>query len=117
MGMSLGPVIADIFMVELERNILPKLSQYMTSWKRYVDDTISYVKVDCIENVLNTLNSFHANISFTYEQECDGMISLLDVSIMSKNYTIETTVIVNKLIMTSIYIGSLSHQRRGNTLF
>ena len=104
-------------MVELERNILPKLSQYMTSWKRYVDDTISYVKVDCIENVLNTLNSFHANISFTYGQDCDGMISLLDVSIMSKNYTIETTVIVNKLIMTSIDIGSLSHQRRGNTLF
>ena len=92
MGTSLGPVIADIFMVELERNILPKLSQYMASLKRYVADTILYVKVDCIENVLNTLNSFHANISFTYEQECDGMISLLDILIMSKNYSIETTV-------------------------
>ena len=92
MGTSLGPFIADIFMVELERNILPKLSQYMTSWKRYVDDTISYVKVDCIENVVNTSNSFHANISFTNEQECDGIISLLDILIMRKNYTIETTV-------------------------
>ena len=69
MGSPLGPVIAGIFMVELERNLLPTLSQYMTSWKRYVDDTISYVKVDCIENVLNTWNSFHSfheNISFTY---------------------------------------------------
>ena len=58
MGSTLGPVIAGIFMVELERNLLPTLSQYMTSFKRYVDETISYVKADCIENVLNTLNSF-----------------------------------------------------------
>ena len=35
MGLPLGPVIAGIFMVELERNLLPNLSQYMTSWKRY----------------------------------------------------------------------------------
>ena len=42
------------------------LSQYMTSWKRYVDDTISYVKVDCIEHVLTTWTSFNANIFFTY---------------------------------------------------
>ena len=54
MGLPLGPVIAGIFMVELERNLLPTLSQYMTSWKRYVDDTISYVKVDCIENLLKS---------------------------------------------------------------
>ena len=51
-----------------------------------------YVKVDCIENVVNILKSFHANISFTCERECDGMISFLDVLIMRKNNTIETTV-------------------------
>ena len=79
MGSLLGPVIAGIFMVELERNLLPTLSQYMTSCKRYADDTISYVKVDYIENLLNTLISLHANISLTYEQECYGMISFLDV--------------------------------------
>ena len=62
------------------------------NWKRYVGDTISYVKVDCIENIQKTLNYFHANISFTYEQECDSMISFLDVLIMRKNNTIETTV-------------------------
>ena len=55
-------------------------------------EIILYVKIDCIENILNILNSFHANISFTYEQECDGMISFLDVLIMRKNNTIETTV-------------------------
>ena len=43
MGSPLGLVIAGIFMVELGRNLLQTLSQYLTSWKRYVDDTISYV--------------------------------------------------------------------------
>ena len=37
----LRPAVAGIFMVELERNLQHTLSQYMTSWKRYVDDIIS----------------------------------------------------------------------------
>ena len=36
MGSPLGPVIAGIFMVELEKSLLPKLSSYMTNWKHYV---------------------------------------------------------------------------------
>ena len=103
MGSPLGPVIAAIFMVELERNLLPTLSQYMISWKQYVDDTNSFVKVDFIEHVLNALNSFHANITFTYEQECYGMISFLDVLIMRKNNTIETTV-YHKQTHNDIYL-------------
>ena len=79
-------------MVELERNLLPTLSQYMASWKRYVDDTILYVKVGCIEHVLNALNSSHANISFIYDQKCHDMISFLGVLIIRKNNTTETTV-------------------------
>ena len=46
MDSPLGPAIAGIFMVELEKNLIPTLSQHMKSWKRYVDDTISNAKVD-----------------------------------------------------------------------
>ena len=75
-----------------------------------------YVKVDCIENVVNILNSFHANISFTCERECDGMISFLDVLIMRKNNTIETTV-YRKQTRNDIYLHwDLSHQKRGNAV-
>ena len=52
-GSPLGTVVEGIFVVELERNVLPTLSQYMTSWKPYVDDTILYVKVGCIKHILN----------------------------------------------------------------
>ena len=71
-------------MVEFERKVLPTLSQYKTSWKRNVDHTISYWKFNCIEHVFNALNSFHVNISFTYDQELDGMISFLDVLVNKK---------------------------------
>ena len=92
MDTPLGPVIAGIFMVELEKNLIPTLSQHMKSWKRYVDDTISYTKVDCIEHVLNALNSFHENVFSSHEKECCGLISFLDILIMRKKNTIATTV-------------------------
>ena len=69
MRSPLDTVIAGIFMVELEKGLLPKLSSYMTSWRSYVDDTIAYVKPDAIDHVLSILNSLCENISFTYEQE------------------------------------------------
>ena len=40
-GSPLGPVLADIFMIELEKAILPELTEFIKHWKRYVDDTIS----------------------------------------------------------------------------
>ena len=52
MGSPLGPVLAGIFMVELERTVLPTLSEYMSPWKRYVDDTITFIKEESIQHVL-----------------------------------------------------------------
>ena len=43
------------------------------------------------------------NISFTYKQECDGLISFLDVLIMRNNSTIETTV-YRKQVHNEIYV-------------
>ena len=68
------------------------LSSYMTSWKRYVDDTIAYVKTDAIDHVLSILNSFQENIWFTYEQEINGKISFLDILILRNGNSFETTV-------------------------
>ena len=64
-GFPLGPVIAGIFMVELERTLLPRLTEYMTRWKRYVNDTIATIKLTSIDHVLMILNTFHKNIKFT----------------------------------------------------
>ena len=92
MGSSLGPIIAGIFMVELEKRLLPKLSSHMTSWKRYVDDTTATVKPDVTDHVLPIFNSFHENIPFAYEQEINGKISFLDILILRNGNRFEITV-------------------------
>ena len=92
MGSPLGPVIAAIFMVELERSLLPKLSSYRTSWKRYVDDTIAYVKPDAIDHDLSVIYLFYGNMSFTYEQEINGKIFFLDILIWRNVNSFEITV-------------------------
>ena len=65
MGSPLPPVLAGIFMVELERAVIPKLSQHLQFWKRYVDDTIYFVRNGYQEFVLSRLNSFHNSIQVT----------------------------------------------------
>ena len=70
-GSPLGPILAGIFMVELERTVFPTLRGHMSPWKRYVNDTISNIKEESIEHVLSTLNGYHDNIEFTYEIEND----------------------------------------------
>ena len=92
MGSPLGPVIAGIFMVELARTLLPRLIEYMTPWKRYVDDTIATIKLTSIDYVLRILNIFYKDIKFTYELEINNKSSFSDVLLIRKNDTLETTI-------------------------
>ena len=89
MGSPLWPVIAGIFMVELERTLLPRLIEYMTPWKQYVDDTIAAIKITSIDHVLKILSTFHKNIKFTYELEVNNKISFSDVLLIRKNDTLK----------------------------
>ena len=43
MGSPLGPMLPGIFTVHLERTLIPKLAKFMKPWKRYADDTITYI--------------------------------------------------------------------------
>ena len=58
MGSRLGPVLADIFMIEFENWLLPNLVKYITFWKQYVDDTICFVKIGTIKFIISVFNSF-----------------------------------------------------------
>ena len=103
MGSPLSLVLANIFMVELEQNIIPKLSKDISLWKRYVDDTICFVNSSRISHVLESLNSFHSNIKFTAEIEKGSKIAFLDILICYKDL-INTTV-YRKKTNTDLYIN------------
>ena len=92
MGSPLGPVIIGIFMAQLERTLLPRLTECMTPWKRYVNDTIGTIKLTSINHVLMMLNTFQKNMKFTYELEINNKISFLDVLQIKKKCTLETTI-------------------------
>ena len=90
-------------MVELERTILPTLREHISPWKKYVDDTISYIKEESIEDVLSKSNGYHDNIKWTYEIEKDGKLPLLHVFVIRKDYKVETT-IYRKSTNNDIYL-------------
>ena len=96
MGSPLGPVLANIFVEELERNIIPTLSNDISLWKRCVDETICFIKLTSINNsinkILEALNSYHINIKFTIEIETENKILVLDVLLIRNNRLISTEV-------------------------
>ena len=64
MGASLGPVLANIIMTEMERCVVDKLieSGKIKFYARYVDDTLLLVKPEDIEDILQQFNNFHRNL-------------------------------------------------------
>ena len=92
MASLLGLVLADIVMIELENSLLPKLTKYITFWKRYVDDTIYFVTKGTTEFIISVLNSFNKNIQFTFEKENNETITFSDILISRKRNDIITTV-------------------------
>ena len=78
-------------MVHFETTLVPGLEKLMKPWKRYLDDTITYIKPDFITDVIDILNKFHQNIKFTYEVDHNGKI-FLHVLVMRCNGKLETTI-------------------------
>ena len=105
MGSPLGPILANIFMVELERSVIPTLMDKMKCWTRYVDDTLCYIKTDSIDYVLKMLNGFHRNIQFTYEVETDSKISFLDVLVIRDSSNNINTTVYRKSTNNDIYLN------------
>ena len=60
MDSPLGPVLANIIMTELEKNLVTPLFQknYITFYGRYADDTLVLTKPEHIDTILSKLNSF-----------------------------------------------------------
>ena len=83
MGASLGPVLANIIMTELERVVVDRLIQSGTIkfYARYVDDTLLLVKPEDVNGILQEFNEFHRNLEFTVDKFENCVPHFLDLEI------------------------------------
>ena len=80
MGSPISPIIADLFMEDLETRALNTSQHPPSLWKRYVDDTLTIIKKDYKDTFLDHINSIDLNIRFTNEDpKEDGSKSFLDI--------------------------------------
>jgi hypothetical protein len=82
-GSPLSPVIANVFMEDLEERALAQVNYKPLCWFRYVDDVfvIWLHGTENLERFRDNLNVLHRNIQFTMKTERDGHLPLLDINI------------------------------------
>ena len=83
MGSKLSPLLAEVFMSDLEVEV-EKEKYFPRVWKRYVDDVFALARERYLPKTLNLLNSRHSSINFTVEKEIDGKLPFLDLLITRK---------------------------------
>ena len=91
-------------MVNLGRSLVPKLNVYINFWRRYVDDTITFVKIGSVEYLLSVLSNFHPKIKFTYEMEVESKLAFLDILLHRDGHDIITTV-YRKVTNNDVYLN------------
>lgn len=82
MGSPVSPAIANIVMSALIRSSLQKLSFQTPFFYQYVDDLVTAVPLDQIEEILDTFNSFDVHLKFTVEKENENSVPFLDTRII-----------------------------------
>ena len=105
MGSPISPIIANLFIEDLETRALNTSQDPPSLWKRYVDDTLTIIKKDHKDAFLDHINSVDPNIRFTSEDpKDDGSISFLDILIIPEEDGKLNTTVYKKPMHTDMYL-------------
>ena len=98
MGSPLGPILANIFMCNLEKRALTNYQGILpTVHKRYVNDCfLIFGSAQQSQVFFNYLNNQHQNIKFTMEEEQNNILPFLDIKITRKDDGILSTSVFHK---------------------
>lgn len=107
MGSSLSPFLANLFMSHFETE-MQKQGNFPRVWLRYVDDVWAIIKKQSLRSFFKRLNSTkYPSIKFTCEEEVDGRLNFLDLTVFRRNGNFEFD-IFRKPTNTGRYITSNS---------
>ena len=122
MGSPLGPVLANIFVGYCEITLNLTSSPEVLLYRRFVDDIFSINEnAECMEELLTRLRGMHKALEFTKEEEIDGQLPFMDVSVIknktanNENITLSTT-IYRKPTFTGHYMKWKSFTSRQHKL-
>jgi hypothetical protein len=106
MGSPLGPLFANIFMQNFERQHNEHLKTLgLNKWSRYVDDVFATVdQKETADVILEYLNKQHKNIKFTVEHEQKGCLAFLDTNVKRQANRYITSVF-HKKTFTGVYLN------------
>ena len=110
MGSPISPIVANLFMEDLEVQAIMTSPSPPVLWKRYVDDTFTIIHKQDKDAFLEHLNNIHPNIKFTSEEtRPDGAIPFLDILITPKDDGSLQTSVYRKPTHTDLYLQWDSH--------
>lgn len=111
MGSPLSPVIANLFMEDLETKALETATSRPKLWLRYVDDTFVIWQHgrEELDRFLEHLNNMHPRIKFTMEVEEQQKLPFLDVLVYKKTNNTLGHTLFQKKTHTNRYLNGNSH--------
>ena len=110
MGSPISPIVANLFMEDLEIKALSTAPTPSTLWKRFVDDTFIIIQRAHKDTFLQHLNSTDDNINFTCEDANeDGSIAFLVMLITPDENGRLNTSVYRKETHTDQYLHWDSH--------
>ena len=114
MGSPISPIVANLYMEDLEAKAIQSAQNPPSFWRRFVDDTLTIMKSSQIDNFLQHLNSLDQNIQFTKEEaRSDGSMPFLDVLITPREDGSLDTTVYRKPTHTDLYLHQLQISRTG----
>ena len=110
MGSPLSPLVANLFMEDIETKALATAPSTPKIWKRFVDDTFTIIQKADKDAFLDHINSIDSNIHFTYEDpKEDDSIPFLDLLITPDEEGRLNTNVYRKPTHTHQYLHWDSH--------
>jgi len=92
LGLHVSVVVTEIVMQHVEESALATCQQTIPLWLPHVEDTVTAVHKDEIDNFHDHLNKQNADIQFTKEIEENGKLPFLDCLVSHDNNKLQTTV-------------------------
>lgn len=89
MGSPSSPVFADLILEILEEAVIKKLGFRLPFFWRYVDDVLTAVPEDKVDQVLIAFNQYNPHVQFTIEKENNQRISFLELLVIRDGCSIK----------------------------